>query len=247
MRELYMQSFKDPGSAELLDALLRQRATDRQYWDFERYVEDVNRLSCQPPVVVIPTREKKPGNDVPETPVRGVGREDVGVDGTPGTLEIPSTIKRKPPSPRVVIEVSSVASQSSQPHSESSTHNTTTAQVSQHRDHRKQRRRRRRERLLKLSRMPEIPEESDAEQTTHKTNATGNTPQKPIHPVTAAQKSRFSPTEPLAVTTQKANLQHLHERRRKKKRREKMFAGANGPVYSGNALGITIAGQQLWR
>lgn len=57
MRELYTQSFKDPGSAELLDALLRQRPSERQVWDFGRYVEDVNRLSSLTPVVVIPAKE----------------------------------------------------------------------------------------------------------------------------------------------------------------------------------------------
>jgi len=55
LRELYRQSFKDPGSAELLDALLRQRPTERQTRDFMRYVEDVERLSFKKAVVIIPS------------------------------------------------------------------------------------------------------------------------------------------------------------------------------------------------
>jgi len=47
VQALYSQSFKDAGTAELLDALLRQRANDRQKKDFSRYVEDISKVGIQ--------------------------------------------------------------------------------------------------------------------------------------------------------------------------------------------------------
>jgi len=44
MRALYDQSFKDPGSADLLDAIIRRRTSERQKLDFRRYAEDVIRV-----------------------------------------------------------------------------------------------------------------------------------------------------------------------------------------------------------
>jgi len=44
MRALYDQSFKDPGSADLLDAIIRRRTSERQKLDFRRYAEDVSKV-----------------------------------------------------------------------------------------------------------------------------------------------------------------------------------------------------------
>jgi len=53
---LYEQSFKDPGSAEQLDALLRNKATERQIIDFRTYVDRVNGLIDLPPLATRPGR-----------------------------------------------------------------------------------------------------------------------------------------------------------------------------------------------
>ena len=61
MRELYNQSFKDPGSKELLDALLRIRASERQTFDFRRYVQDINYMA-EKPVVAASSKAPQPSD-----------------------------------------------------------------------------------------------------------------------------------------------------------------------------------------
>lgn len=91
LQALYSQSFKDAGTAELLDALLRQRANDRQKRDFARYVEDISKLGSQPSV--------GQNSSQPLT-------EEQGMDENVEILsEVLPPDYVRPPSPRVVIEV----------------------------------------------------------------------------------------------------------------------------------------------
>jgi hypothetical protein len=96
--ELYKQSFKDPGTAELLDALLRQRANERQKRDFVRYVEVVTRLgeeaevpSQQEDDTVINHEQEQDDVEV------NINEEEVAYLVPKGTV--------LPPSPKVVINV----------------------------------------------------------------------------------------------------------------------------------------------
>jgi len=91
LQALYSQSFKDAGTAELLDALLRQRANDRQKRDFARYVEDISKLGSQSS---IRQNSSKPL------------AEEQGMDETAEVMsEVLPPDYVRPPSPRVVIEV----------------------------------------------------------------------------------------------------------------------------------------------
>jgi len=91
LQALYSQSFKDAGTAELLDALLRQRANDRQKRDFARYVEDISKLGSQPSI--------RQNSSQPLAEEQGMD-ENVEV-----MSEILPPDYVRPPSPRVVIEV----------------------------------------------------------------------------------------------------------------------------------------------
>lgn len=90
LQELYRQSFKDAGTAELLDALLRQRANERQRKDFARYVEDTSKLNSQ----------MTAGPNSSQT---------LSEQGMDENVEVISEVLPPdyvaPPSPRVVIEV----------------------------------------------------------------------------------------------------------------------------------------------
>lgn len=92
LQALYNQSFKDAGTAELLDALLRQRANDRQKRDFTRYVEDVSKLGSQ--------------LNTDQSSSQQLLAEEQGMDENAEVVsEVLPPDYVRPPSPRVVIEV----------------------------------------------------------------------------------------------------------------------------------------------
>jgi hypothetical protein len=100
LNELYKQSFKDPGTAELLDALLRQRANERQKRDFVRYVEHVTRLGQETELLVQQDQQHLDHNielEPQENMEIDINEEEVAYLVPEGTI--------LPPSPRVVIEV----------------------------------------------------------------------------------------------------------------------------------------------
>lgn len=89
MKALYEQSFKDPGSANLLDAMLRRRTSERQRIDFRRYAEDVSKLGS------LSDGQGQPGHNVVE--VTSVRKRRYGGD----ELGRASTETASPRSPQI--------------------------------------------------------------------------------------------------------------------------------------------------
>lgn len=222
MRELYQQSFKDPGSAELLDALLRRRASARQIRDFARYVEDVNRLKGTMPVVVVPTKE-------------GVAEVSENLKGVE-----PISMQNRPPSPRVVItetipnilEREEAIRMDLDHASDSHTLSlSTTATLEEVRKHgRRGRRGRRVGKKLKAAAhggtgKPKSPTKAHAKLVETRLSATSRKIAAYHHHISDARHVK-------AVQMFSSVPQSRH-----KKKKQKTFSGANGPVYSPGLFG----------